>query len=236
MLRLGPSSVVEIAQETRLNRPTVYSIINSLQQKGLVSDFHKNKKRYFVAEDPKNIQKILEAREIELKSKKEDFQKLLPELQRLFIKSVEAPKVRFYEGDEGLKLFRNEVKNLIEKSSPYTQSMTEIIPYYKIFKRRPDYKDISIKLPEFYKTLKDHKIIYIADNQLNFQNPCRNFKALFVPYDRFPVAIELIILADTVLMLNYPIGISISDKNFSGSFKLLFNNLWDHLNRPELLQ
>lgn len=51
-LELGPDTVQNIAKESGINRATTYVQIGTLKEKGLISEFEKGKKTYFVAESP----------------------------------------------------------------------------------------------------------------------------------------------------------------------------------------
>src|SRR3989304_1158765 len=66
------------------------------------------KKSYFQTEDPKRLLKLLEEQEEGLRRKEEEFKKYLPELETLFNIAEEKPKVRFFEGKEGLITIRED--------------------------------------------------------------------------------------------------------------------------------
>ena len=59
-LRLGPSPVRKIAQESGVNRGTAYDILRSLIKLGLVSYYHKDKNQYFIAENPEKLKEALD--------------------------------------------------------------------------------------------------------------------------------------------------------------------------------
>jgi len=108
-LELGSSSVIQIAQKARINRGTTYDILESLIKKGLISYFIKGKKRYFAAEKPERLLDVLENQRKELLTKEEEIEKrqqeikeLLPELRSIYNLPTEKPKVRFFEGKEGI--------------------------------------------------------------------------------------------------------------------------------------
>ena len=107
-LELGSSAVQEIAKKAEINRATTYVIIEKLMKKGLMSSVEKGKKTFFQTEDPKRLLKLLEEQEESLKRKEEEFKKYLPELETLFNIAEEKPKVRFFEGKEGLIAIRED--------------------------------------------------------------------------------------------------------------------------------
>jgi sugar-specific transcriptional regulator TrmB len=67
LLENGILSVRGLAQVSGLNRGSVYDILKNLQEKGLVSYFHKDTKQNFIAENPEKILNILKDKEEEFK-------------------------------------------------------------------------------------------------------------------------------------------------------------------------
>ena len=59
-LELGQSSVQNIAKKASVNRATTYVILNSLIEKGLCSTFMQNKKTFYAASDPEQLETIFE--------------------------------------------------------------------------------------------------------------------------------------------------------------------------------
>ncbi|HBI33948.1 MAG TPA: hypothetical protein DEA43_03970 [Candidatus Moranbacteria bacterium] len=95
-LELGSSSVIEISKKAGIKRTTCYDILMDLEKEGLISETSKGKKRLFVGEDPEKIQR-------NLKNKERLFSEILPQLQSIHNVRGAKPKIRFYEGKEGLK-------------------------------------------------------------------------------------------------------------------------------------
>lgn len=96
VLQLGKASVMQIAKKARIKRPTTYDILEDLLNKNLVSQTFAGKKRYFVAEDPKNLKLMIQEQENKV-------DQVLPELESLFNLTPHKPKIRYYEGAEGIK-------------------------------------------------------------------------------------------------------------------------------------
>ncbi|MCX6765463.1 MAG: hypothetical protein NT136_00670 [Candidatus Moranbacteria bacterium] len=95
-LELGSATVIEIAKKAEIKRTTGYDILLDLEKLGLISETMKGRRRFFIGEDPENIQK-------KLKEKESLFSEILPQLKSVYnIKGVK-PKIRFYEGKEGLR-------------------------------------------------------------------------------------------------------------------------------------
>lgn len=95
-LELGEGSIQQIADKSDVKRATVYDIVASLKQKGLLSVTHRKKKTHYYAEDPRSIEGILEEKRTALKS-------ILPELLSMANFLEKKPKIRYFEGDKGIQ-------------------------------------------------------------------------------------------------------------------------------------
>ncbi len=95
-LSLGPSTILKMAQASGIKRTTVYSIVDSLKQKGLVNIELAGFKKKFVAEDPQRLEEILETR-------KEKFRKLLPEFSAIYNLRGGESFIKYYEGIPAIK-------------------------------------------------------------------------------------------------------------------------------------
>lgn len=94
-LELGGASAKDIAQKSEIKRTTAYDILLDLQKEGLVTTIQKGKKRLFVGENPEKIKK-------DMARKESLFSEILPELKSIYNIRGIKPKIRFYEGKEGI--------------------------------------------------------------------------------------------------------------------------------------
>ncbi len=108
-LSLGPSTILRIAKAAELKRTTVYSVIESLKQKGLVGIEINGFKKKFVAEDPAKLEVILEARRKKLHDS-------LPEFSALYNLRGGESFIKYYEGLEAVK---NVYESLIRDIKPH---------------------------------------------------------------------------------------------------------------------
>ncbi|OGY87463.1 MAG: hypothetical protein A2233_00925 [Candidatus Kerfeldbacteria bacterium RIFOXYA2_FULL_38_24] len=108
-LQLGVDTVYSIAKFTGLKRPTVYLILDDLENKGLVSKTRDIKKTKYKAEDPKRII-------TDLKTKEEIAQDLLPSLKAIYNLDPEKPNIKI---GEGLNSARNAYNGIFTHLSKY---------------------------------------------------------------------------------------------------------------------
>lgn len=94
-LELGPSPASDIAQRSKLNRVTTYDILEKLIEREYITRQTKNRITTFTAAEPDHIR-------MDIRQKYLDFKEVLPELRRLH-GSTYIPRIRYYEGIEGVK-------------------------------------------------------------------------------------------------------------------------------------
>ncbi len=123
-LELGDSPASDIALRAKLNRVTAYDILKKLIKRGFISSYIKNQVTYFAATDPELIRE-------DYRSKYMDLKEALPSLRRLHGKTSH-PKIRYYEGLEGIK----------KVYSDTLKSKTELLNY-------ADSKSIRQHWPEY---------------------------------------------------------------------------------------
>jgi sugar-specific transcriptional regulator TrmB len=95
-LELGQAPVQVVARKAGISRTTAYDVLARLAEDGLVSKVEKDGKYYIVVEDPKRLIAVLDDR-------RRTVEGLLPELRSLYNLAVLKPRIRFYEGREGLR-------------------------------------------------------------------------------------------------------------------------------------
>lgn len=108
-LSLGPSTILAISRASGIKRTTVYTIIESLKQKGLISIETKGFKQLFVAENPEKLASVLE-------TKKKDLVKLMPEFSALYNLKGGESVMKYYEGLAGIK---NVYESLLKEVQPH---------------------------------------------------------------------------------------------------------------------
>ncbi len=96
LLRLGPSSVRSLAEETGLNRGTTYDMLKLLQEQRVVMFYKKDTKQQFVAEAPEKLQSLLRERQEELSRTESDLSKFVTELEALHHSGKSKPVARYY--------------------------------------------------------------------------------------------------------------------------------------------
>jgi sugar-specific transcriptional regulator TrmB len=100
-LELGPSTVIEINKKIGLSRQAIYTAINNLIERGLMSSVEKEGRTYFNAESPDRLLSFAEAELKSLENSVKEMKQMGDDLKLL--QKGEKPVVKMYEGLEGLK-------------------------------------------------------------------------------------------------------------------------------------
>jgi len=115
LLELGSQPASVAARKAGFKRGHTYNILHSLAGKGIVQEFIKGKTRSFTACSPASLISILENRRLDLENQKRTLTEALPDLERLRNPAAVQPKVRFFQGVEGIKEIYEETLRGTEK-------------------------------------------------------------------------------------------------------------------------
>lgn len=223
-LELGYASVMEIAKKAEINRPTAYVILENLMKKGLISTFEKGKKRYFAAESPDKLEDLVQKNKLEISKQEKELKTLIPELNVLYNLGGEKPKVRFFEGKEGLRSIREDMlKSKIKR-------LDEIIPLDDVYKALPPSPTDHRK--EMARKLKNvkAKIIYTTSRG-SILHKKEGFKERrFVPINKFPFSSEINIYDNKIAVASCKgkiTGVIIESREMASTMRYLFNLAWE---------
>jgi len=121
LLKEGDIPALQIARKAKIDRTTVYDILERLLSKGLISVYSKNKAKQFHAILPS---KLLN----HFKEKYSSLEKIIPELNNSRNSNSERISCELFQGKEGLKVVLNELIKTAKE--------------YKVIGIRKEYEDI----------------------------------------------------------------------------------------------
>lgn len=90
-LSQGPTTVLKLSRQSNLKRATVYTVIDSLMDEGLMRIDESGIKKVYVAESPEYLQNVMER-------KLNDFRSVIPDLKSLHERSGKDKIIKTYEG------------------------------------------------------------------------------------------------------------------------------------------
>lgn len=224
-LELGNATVIALGKKAGINRVTTYVILKSLMHKGLISSLEKGKKTFFVAESPEHLEYILEKEQRDLEIKKEALEKTIPELKAIYNISDGKPKVKFYEGIEGLKAMQQDAAKL-------SVSGETVLAFNPLDLYRENFASKEYVKNRLNRQVKI-KVIYTSKNGpvSDELNKKENREARFIPMEKFMFhSIIDIHPGSRVKMYSFKpmfTGVVIEDKKIAETMESIFKLAWE---------
>lgn len=100
LLQVDSDSVVNIAKKTKIKRPTVYIVLESLAKNGLVSEVEIGKKTHYAAEPPERLETYVERQRVILDEHARRLKDVIPQIKSVQRESGERPVIKFFDGKE----------------------------------------------------------------------------------------------------------------------------------------
>lgn len=207
LLELGPSLAGKITEKSKVNRRTVYDILETLIERGLVSYVIGANRKVFEAASPRKFIEIL-------KEKEKTIAESLPQMLEIQKSVKTKPSITMYEGKEGIKTvmdqFLLEAKEFVALTP--LKAMLNLSKYYfpDVFDRRVE-AGIKVRLlidgEPLRKEMMEYKIIH------------KKFSTGYWIYN------------DKVMILSFPkknpLAIVIENQDFADSMRVNFDLAWE---------
>lgn len=225
LLQMGEATVKEIANKTKIKRTTVYSILDGLIAKGLAIFIDKGQHRFYYAENPKKVLIYFKDQKQNLENSEKKFSEILPELASLYNIKGTKPKIRFYEGVEGLKQVFEETLML--------KSDEEILAIATATLIHEALGDEWVKYYLSERTGKKiHQRAIVEDSAWGREHQKNDRKenriTRLVPKEKFPFANEINIFGNKVMIASFKdqIGVIIESADVARTQRAIFELAW----------
>lgn len=217
LLGLKKATVLELSQISGINRPTLYRLLEKLIKKGLVSEIYEGKKHFYIAENPEKLISYLSEQRKKIKN-------MLPSLISLEAEATERPKIKFFEGKEGIKNLYDEL----------LEERCEILGFAwsdKVFKELPFHFDfvkkrVKLKIPVRL-IVPDTKITRerkrLGKRELRTMKLIKNLK----PFDAAYFITEKKVI--TFSLKRWFVGVLIENKEIAEGLRAFFESYWKEL-------
>lgn len=116
LIKLGPSSVRNLAEFCGLNRGSTYDALKWLEERNLVSFYEKEAKQHFVAEPPERLQALMVQEQSELATAGRELEKHIPELEALYNRGGGRPVARYFAQNELIGILTDILETCAESS------------------------------------------------------------------------------------------------------------------------
>lgn len=223
MLSLGSAGISLIARKSKQNRVTTYEVINRLIEKRLVILSFVGKKKVYTAESPDNLKLLI-------KQKLEKLDSILPELFALENKTTIKPKIRYYEGIDGIKRAYMASVNSIEDVIIGFVGAEQLTVRDDVLKTfwQTEY------VPARRKNKKMGNII-VPDNahgkELKLTQD-ENYRVVrLIPASQYNFEAEILAVDDVITLISYSkdeaFAISLQSKPMANTIKMIFKIVWN---------
>lgn len=221
-LSLGATTVLKLSKSSGIRRTTVYTLIDSLKQKGLMRENITGFKKEYESESPEKLEQILEQRKLEL-------QKDMPDFLSLFNKVGGNSVIKHHEGIESIKTVYTETLSDVRSGEDYLVITNQAqwyeldIDYFQNYKEKRAQTGARVRLLfEESEIAHEHK-----KYQKNF-----NEEIKFLPKEThlnvdFVCTPKRVIIFQTIQPYN---AIVIENEFVVEMYKNLFNVIWNKTN------
>ena len=235
-IRIGSSPVQRISQKAEVNRATTYVIIENLMQMGLMSTYDEGKKTFYAAEKPEHLVGYFNNKEQGLREKINSLKEILTELNMLYNDYSDKPKVKFFEGVEGLKAVQNDFyESLREEDVIYT-----FFPYDEFEKSVLNRKLKKVKKGRLAKKI-NVKVIYTSGTgrkeEYEKAGKIEMRETMYIDWKKYPFKGGMNIYGNKIFMIDYQGnlgGIVIENKTLAEMLRQMFLLTW-HSNKEKIV-
>lgn len=233
VLEMGTAFPSKIAEVTKLNRTTVYHILTDLAVKGLVTELEQKKKLCYQVEPPNRLISFTKMQIRLAKESAERAKKILPEIEGLFNLIPHKPKVRYFEGIDGvLTVYEDHINEKESYEMLGISNVEALIPslpkeFISKYIREKERIGIATRaiFPNTQFATTYDKEIYKGINKKFLP------KMKYIPEEKFPYNCELTVYGkDKVSIINFQknvlVGVVIEEKTIADMMRMIFELAW----------
>lgn len=216
-LELGGDGATAISKRAGVERVNTYYILDQLAKDGLIYSAEKEKKMIFVAISPKKLEVLAQAR-------LEKIKRALPELMAVENSGPAKPKIKYFEGLEGIKQMFEETLDLPKG--------TETLAYSS-FQTDNKYIDEYIRgyIPRRVKNKISQRCIIEyseASKKLIQRDKDELRQSIMVDSEKFPFSNQINIFGNKMFIASYKdmMGVIIESEYVARTQKAIFELAW----------
>ena len=227
LLAADNSSVVELAGKTKIKRPTVYVVLETLAKKGLVSETTIGKKVHYQAEQPERLETFVERQQIVLAERAKRLKDIIPEIKTVQRESGERPVVKYFEGRNGIVSANEDLYRTAPDGSPiYLIYPKDLLG--EIFTEQEKEVFRKVRLSKNIKA----KVICTSSSEVVSDSMSERVK---IDHQKYPLTCDISIHQDKVrisILGGELSGIFIQSRDFANTMRSLFNLAFDQIKNP----
>jgi len=223
LLELGKATSGEILNKAELRTGKIYEILNSLKNKGLVSEIIESGVKKFSPADPNRVHNYLEEKKQQIIKQEEDFEKILPDLLSKINSKKQKIKVEIFYGLKGMKTaFLKELDYYKKTETAYIFGVIS----YKKYQKEVNNFFITTLMPKREIAKVKVKRIFAEDSRGEKYFVQKKAQTKYLLYQS-PVGFNVISNLTTIgIFTEEPIIISIESEEVAKSFIQQFKLMW----------
>lgn len=130
LVQVDNSSVIDLSKKTKINRSTVYVVLEGLAKKGLVSETTVGKKTHYQAEPPERLETFVERQKVNLDEQSKRLKDIIPQIKTVQRETGERPVVKYFEGREGIIAANEEFFATSEGRSSFCWGFLDVLRWF----------------------------------------------------------------------------------------------------------
>ncbi len=226
LIEHGSQTAGTLAKKCGINRTTLYGILKSLSKKGFATThLSELEVTYYQAVPPQQLLSSIDKKQAELTETKRNIKDVLPQLEASYRGPTEIPKVKFFEGRDGVKaLYLDTINNNKEKK------ILAITDYEAAYSAFPKFFEEYFKM----RIKKNIKVLNILPDSKRGREDLKRAKKLLREMEFIPLfeklEIEINIYDDKVAIASFNPqemhGVIIQSNVIAQAMKNIFNYIW----------
>lgn len=222
LLDRGELTPTEIAEQLQLPRTTLYPAFEWLKQHHLVKTVERGRETRYIASSPETWRMVVEEQRVEAEGRARAIELQLPGWISAY-ESAHRPRVRAFQGEEGLRALRQEVFEV----------GGEVWEYFAVDEALKSQAKIEeAKRVQYTSGFSRGRSLFVLDAEQDappfFDR--RTWDVRFLPKDQAPFSGSLVLLSDRAYLLASQaecMGLVIESKDVVGLLKSLYARAWE---------
>lgn len=222
-LALGSCPASLLAKRAGLRRPTVYAVLERLRDKGFMSTIKKGHILFFTPADPEVFLHRAEDELRLMRERAERVSEVLPELRRARLPFAHMSRVRFFEGEHGLRTIFHDVL------SASSIRMFGDLPFLatRLARSFSTFLEVCLK-----RRIPLQCIIPVAEHRPIDLRILRVTRVKYLPLTQAAFDGHFLLYDDKVALVTFrddvAFGVVIESPELTTLFTFLFDFLWEH--------
>ena len=225
LLSVENSSVLDLAKRTKIKRPTVYIVLETLSKKGLVSETTVGNKTHYQAEPPERLATYVENQKIYLDEQSKRLKDVIPQIKSVQREGGEKPIVKYFEGKEGIISANAELfEDKTGEGTTYLIYPKDLIDELFVQSEREKYRTVRLN-----KNIRSKVIYTYSKGEIASDSTGDRIK---IDQAKYPLTCDISIYNDKVrisILGKSLSGVFIRSKDFAETLKSIFNVIFDKM-------